>query len=109
MPILFWHLFCQDNTTKKDIARCPFFVGCRADLEPCTSSGSRRRRREWVGKQKHHGAVFLCSRNRQIKELKKQSAIATRNEYDLVEGYEKSHLRNQKIQLVRVGFFHLCR
>jgi len=51
-----------------------------------TTYGSRRRRREWVGKQKRHGAVFLCGRNRQIKELKKQSAIATRNDYDLVEG-----------------------
>ena len=33
----------------------------------------------------------MRSRNRQIKELKKQSVIAPRNDYDLVEGNEKSH------------------
>ena len=67
------------------------------DLNPSTLSDSRlRRRREWVGKQKGAGGTFLRSRNRQINELEEQFTIATRNDYDLVEGNEKSHLRNQK-------------
>ena len=44
----------------------------------------------------------MRSRNRQIKELKKQSMIAPRNDYDLVEGNEKSHLRNQKNKAVHL-------
>ena len=85
------HTFLLFFRNAKAPKRVPFCVGC--ENEDCIHD---RRRREWVGKQKGSGGAFLRSRNRQIKELTGGSLRPTKGDYDLVEGNEKSHLRNQK-------------
>ena len=44
-----------------------------------------------MSKRKHHSVVFSRRDAPQSKELKEQSAIATRNDYVTGEGNEKSH------------------